>query len=207
MLFGITGGIGSGKSYVCRRIASMGFPVYDCDTQARRLMTDDTRLVEAVKRLVGEDAYVEGQLNKPVVARYLFGDADHAARLNALVHPAVRRDFVRWAQAQHADHAFVESAILFEAEFDKLLDRVVCVTAPLAVRIERVMERDHCDEAAVHQRMERQMDDFELCRRADYILLNDGQHDIDLQLRNILSDNTTSPIPSNNLKTHKLKNS
>lgn len=187
---GITGGIGSGKTYVTRRLETMGHPVYDCDTAAKRLMTEDAKLVQDIKRLIGDDAYVGKDLNKAVVAQYLFQSDRHAARLNALVHPAVRQDFVRWAERQTSSLVFVESAILFQAKMDTLCDRIWCVTAPLEIRLQRVMQRDNLDEQAVRRRILRQMDDSEVQRRSHDLILNDGKQDIDAQLIKLIESLT-----------------
>lgn len=187
---GITGGIGCGKTYVCRRLETMGYPVYDCDTAAKRLMVEDAKLVQGVKRLIGDDAYLGRELNKAVVAQYLFQSERHATRLNALVHPAVRQDFMQWTERQTSPYVFVESAILFQAKMDTLCDRIWCVTAPLELRLSRVMQRDHVDEQAVRHRILRQMDDSEVQRRSNDLILNDGTHDIDAQLIKLIESLT-----------------
>lgn len=187
MRIGITGGIGSGKSYVCRRLEVMGYPVYDCDAEAKRLMTEDTELVKAVKRLIGDDAYQGDTLDKTVVAQFLFASSDHAAQMNALVHPVVRRDFVNWTARQTSSVVFVETALLFQAQFDSVCDRVWCVTAPLSIRLKRVMKRDGCTKEDVVKRQHQQLDDLEVQQRSDDIILNDGKHDIDEQIQLLIS--------------------
>ncbi len=192
MRIGITGGIGSGKSYVCRRLEALGYPVYDCDAAAKRLMCDDAEIMEGLVRLMGPEAYVDGRLNKPAVARYLFHSGRHAAAVNSLVHPAVSQDFVDWAQRQATPLVFVESALLFQAQMEKVCDAVWAVSAPLEVRVKRVMQRDHVDEKDVNSRMAQQMDDSEVLRRSDAVILNDGQQDIDSQLNSLIKSLKTS---------------
>ncbi|MDO4994627.1 MAG: dephospho-CoA kinase [Bacteroidales bacterium] len=187
MHIGITGGIGSGKSYVCRRLEAMGYPVYDCDAEAKRLLTENTELVKAVKCLIGKDAYQGDVLNKAVVAQFLFSSSDHTVQMNSLVHPVVRRDFVTWAARQTSPVVFVETALLFQAQFDSVCDRVWCVTAPISVRLKRVMERDGCTKKDVLNRQRQQLDDLEVQQRSDEIIFNDGKHDIDKQIQLLIS--------------------
>ena len=112
---GITGGIGSGKSYVCHLLQQRGIPVYHCDDEAKRLMQDSPVIRRQLTQLIGEQAYINNMLNKPAIAAFLFANAGHAARINAIVHPVVRQDFLRWAERQQTDIVAQESAILFEA--------------------------------------------------------------------------------------------
>lgn len=187
---GITGGIGSGKSYVSARLRRMGFGVYDCDAEAKSLMVRDAALVAALKALVGDDAYsrCDGgwELNKPVLRRYVFADAAHAAAVGGIVHPAVRRDLSQWFASQPADIAFMESAILFGAHFEDLVDVVLCVSAPLDVRLSRIMTRDGVDEPVAHARMECQSSDEFLRAHSDFMIWNDGRTDLDETLTQIL---------------------
>ena len=176
MRIGITGGIGSGKSYVARLLTQhYGIPVYDSDSQARRLMTDDLALRNALIGLLGEGAYdPAGRINRQHVARYLFADSKNAARINAIVHPAVRADFLCWAERQ-TGHCAIESAILLEAGFRDMVNTLVVVTAPLDLRIRRACERDHSTEQQVRSRIDRQMPDAERQAAADLIIHNDGR--------------------------------
>ena len=187
---GITGGIGSGKSYVCHRLEALGYPVYDCDAEAKRLMVEDDKLVQRIKRLIGDDAYKDCTLNKPVIAHFLFQSERNAKRLNALVHPVVRKDFVKWAQQQNTKLVFVESAILFQAKMETVCDRIWCVTAPLSVRLSRVMQRDGCDEQAVLSRIRQQMDDEDVLHRSHANIVNDGTQDIDAQIKPLIQSLT-----------------
>ena len=174
MTIGITGGIGSGKSYVSQWLASrFRIPVYDCDREAKRLMLKPA-MRSALTQLVGAEAYQpDGQLNKPFLAAYLFASPDHAAAVNAIVHPAVKRDFLRWAQ-RHRGLVAVESAILVEAGFTEVVDKVIVVEAPLPLRLQRVMERDGATEQQVRARIARQITDDERRRCADLVIVNDG---------------------------------
>lgn len=176
---GITGGIGSGKSRVSRLFAERGVAVYDTDAAAKRLMTEDAALVEAVRERFGEESYCNGALNRAYLAARVFSDEQERQALNALVHPAVKADFVRWTTEQRGDYVIMESALLFEAGLDELLDEVVAVMAPERLRIERVMQRDGATEGQVRSRMAAQMSDEELHRRADVVVVNIFEEDLE----------------------------
>ena len=133
MKIAVTGGIGSGKSYVCRHLAERGIRVYDCDAAAKRLMGTSATLQEKLKTLVGAAVYHDGQLVKPVMAAFLLASDENQKAVNAIVHPAVADDF------KASGYDWMECAILFESGFDHLVDCVICVTAPEEVRIQRVM--------------------------------------------------------------------
>ena len=173
---GITGGIGSGKSYVARLLSQQfGIPVYDSDSQARRLMVESAEVCAALTQLLGPGTYSPaGSLQKTVVARYLFASVENAARINAIVHPAVKTDFLRWAAMQDGVAA-IESAILLEAGFLDVVDYLMVVTAPEDLRIQRTMQRDGVGEEQVRQRMAQQASEQERLQAADYIIYNDGR--------------------------------
>lgn len=187
MKIGITGGIGSGKTTICRLFEVFGIPVYYADTEARRLMIEDVQLVADIKTLLGKEAYFEdGQLNKQYVARQIFGDLQILAAMNALVHPAVHRDANKWAAQQtHAPYSLREAALIFESGGEAHLDYVITVFAPKSVRLERVMARDGIDRAAVKARMNKQLPDEEKVKRADFIIYNDGQQSIIRQVHQL----------------------
>ena len=142
MKVGITGGIGSGKSTVCRLFARLGVAVYDSDAGAKRLMTEDAELRRRITDRFGAEAYADGTLNRTYLAGRVFSEAQALADLNAIVHPAVRADFAAWAEQQEGDYVILESALLFDAGFDACVDRTVAVLAPEALRIERTCRRD-----------------------------------------------------------------
>lgn len=173
MRVGITGGIGSGKSTACGLFAQLGVPVYDCDIEAKRLMAESESVRNAICEAFGEEAYVQGELNRAYLAERVFGDAEQLARLNAIVHPAVRDDFRRWC-GEHSQEAYVlmESAILFDAGFESEVDLSVAVVAPRELRIMRVCNRNGVTPEQVEERMAHQMSDDELHSRADYTMVN-----------------------------------
>ena len=174
MIIGITGGIGSGKSFVSQWLKThYGIPVYDCDSQAQRLMLGRV-LRRKITELVGADAYLpDGQLDRARMAAFVFADASHTAAINAIVHPAVKADFRRWA-SRHEGLVVIESAILIEAGFRDIADQLIVVEAPLSLRIQRVIQRDGSTEEQVRARIARQLSDDERRRTADLVLVNDG---------------------------------
>ena len=184
----ITGGIGSGKSYIARMLEEYDIPIYNTDDEAKRLMVSDEGIRHDLVALLGEEVYVQGVLNKSLLASYLFANAENTARINRIVHPRVKTDFCRWME-QHADKEIVgmECAILFEAGFEDAVDAVVMVYAPEALRIERAMKRDHATEAQIRARISAQMNDEEKCKRADYIIYTDGSISLDSQLSTLIT--------------------
>lgn len=172
-IIGITGGIGCGKSYVCNKFRQQGYPVYDCDKEAKRIMVEDKNVISQLKQVVGYDAYLpDGTLNVPMIARFLFNSPENQARLNLIVHPAVKDDFKRWAAQQTTDKVFIESAILFEAGFRDSVDLVGFVHAPLETRIQRIMTRDHITREQALQWISRQMADEEKRKLSDFVIEN-----------------------------------
>lgn len=171
---GITGGIGSGKTYVSHLLQSLGVPVYDSDSRAKQLTVADAGIRQGLMALLGEQVYRHGKLNKDLLASYLFASRENADRVNAVIHPVVFRDFDRWCEQAGTELVGLESAILFESEFDRHTDYVCVVSAPLELRIQRTMERDGRDRAAVEARIQAQMDEREREERADYVIVNDG---------------------------------
>jgi dephospho-CoA kinase len=172
---GLTGGIGSGKTLVGSVFRELGAPVYEADKEARRLMESDQAVLNGVIRLFGEAAYASGKLNRTYLAGKVFADDDLLKQLNGIVHPAVRKDFDRWTR-QYATRPYVvkEAAILFESGGDAAMDFTVFVKAGEAVRIARVMERDHVTEAEVRKRINKQMDDRRKELLADFVIYNDN---------------------------------
>ena len=132
MKIGITGGIGSGKSYVCKRLARYGIEVYDCDAAAKRLIRTSPVIRRKLTELIGPDTYIDGQLNKAAVAQFLLQSEANAKAIDAIVHPAVFKDF------EESGMQWMESAIMYESGIYRLVDKVIVVTAPLEVRIGRV---------------------------------------------------------------------
>ncbi len=175
---GITGGIGSGKSVVSHLLKTMDIPIYNTDTEAKRLIVGDEEIRKDLCTLVGEETYLpDGSLNRPYLAHYLFAGDEHAAQVNRIIHPHVKEDCRLW-MLRHDDFPIVgvESAILIEAGFTDLVDALLMVYAPQELRIQRTIARDHTTEEAVRNRMARQMSDEEKRDRADYVICNDNNH-------------------------------
>ena len=169
---GLTGGIGCGKSYVADLLRRRHIPVYDTDKEAKRLMMESATIRRGLVDWVGERAYMpDGTLNRERIASYLFASPLHAERINRLVHPVVQDDFLQWVDKQDGPLVVMECAILYESGFDRLVDEVLLVRAPERVCLERVMAAQMLDE--------------ERCRRAHYIINNDGGSDVEGALRDI----------------------
>ena len=181
MSVAITGGIGSGKSYVCRLLKQRGIEIYDCDAAAKRLMRESDDLKKRLQALVGEEVYTDGELNKVVMAKYLLSSEEHARAVDNVVHPAVADDFIR------SGMTWMECAILFESGFQRLVDQVVRVVAPLEVRIRRVMERDGISREKVLEWMTRQWPQEEVLRQSDLWILNDGKENLNSQIDNLIN--------------------
>ena len=187
-IIGVTGGIGSGKSVVCRLFQLMGLPVYISDDETKQLMVCDEAIRTGLIELLGPEVYLPEGLNKPLLAAYLFASADHAATINALVHPRVKADFRRWVQRHNeAPLVAIESAILIEAGFRNEVDAAVMVTAPIEVRIQRAMQRDGSSREQVEQRIRHQMSDEAKAALVDYQLVNDGQHPLIPQVLQLIA--------------------
>ena len=177
---GITGGIGSGKSTVCRLFALLGIPVYDADSRAKWLMTGDPQLVAAVKKNFGSNMYAaDGTLNRQALAARVFSDTAQLQLLNSLVHPAVLKDHEAWhRKQQNVPYTLKEAALLFESGSYKKLDTVILVSAPEELRIQRAMQRDGSTREAIVQRLKNQLSEGERKKRSDHIILNDGEHSL-----------------------------
>lgn len=173
---GITGGIGSGKSTVCRMFGLLGVPVYYSDLRAKELMSEDASLIAGIKKMFGADSYKDNIPDRSFLAEKVFGDRFSLDILNSLVHPAVMRDFHSWAVSpgnHMAGYVILESAIIFDAGLSGELDAVVTISAPEELRIERVVARDNTCRTNVRARMASQMSDDERESLADHIIRND----------------------------------
>lgn len=179
---GITGGIGSGKTTVCKIFETLHIPVYYADDRAKWLMVNSPTLQTGITQLFGKDAYFEdGALNRAHIGSIAFKDTAKLQKLNALVHPAVFVDGENWQQEQLAlgvPYTLKEAALLYETGSYKMLDKVIVVTAPEALRIQRVMDRDNLSKEEVKQRIARQLPEAEKVAKADFVINNDGQHSL-----------------------------
>ena len=188
-VLGITGGIGSGKSVVAQCLHLMGIPVYNCDNEAKRLNNSHPSIRKGLIQLIGEDIYtLEGVLNKEKLTNYLFDSPLHAAKVNAIIHPCVKDDFIQWKERQHTPWVAIESAILYESGFAPLADKVVTVYAPEEIRIRRAVRRDQSSPKAIRQRIAQQISDDEKRKMADYTIYNDDIQPILPQILDILAN-------------------
>lgn len=193
----ITGGIGSGKSFVCRLLERQGIQVYDCDAAAKRLMVHSPSLRQQLTALIGPETYTSDeagqsyQLNKAVVARFLLASQRNASAIDAIVHPAVAADFLE------SGIQWLESAILFQSGFDRRVhfDAVVCVTAPEEVRIGRIMARDGISKERAREWIARQWPQEDIRLRSDYEIINDGQQPLLPQIETILQKYNSLVVP------------
>ena len=185
MIIGITGGIGSGKSTIARALAARGYAVYDCDREAKRIISENKAVQQQIIALLGPEAFVNGVYNTSYVAQRVFAEPELLERLNQIVHPAVKEDILE----KQPD--FVESAILYEAGLDAICDKIFVVDAPEEIRIARTIARDYHGDASpeninkVRARIRAQHDQSTIkrpCRvtiNQSTILLNDGRKSIE----------------------------
>lgn len=172
---GITGGIGSGKSLVCKIFQSLGAPVYDADSRAKALMTTDGILINQIKKEFGNLSYnTDGTLNRKHISESAFGHPEKLKALDAMVHPRVADDYSKWVSEQSHSYVIKEAALLFEAGSYKTLDKIIVVSAPEDLRAKRVAARDpHRTEKVVKEIMKKQMPESEKTSRADFVVYND----------------------------------
>lgn len=169
---GLTGGIGSGKSKVAELLSNRGVAVYDSDSRAKALMANDEALRAELVEAFGAECYTNVGLNRAWLAERVFNNEEELRRLNAIVHPAVMRDFAAWAEIQEGDYVIMESAILLESGLESHVDVVVAVMAPKELRLQRAMQRDGASEAQIEERMRNQMNDDERTEMAKYAIVN-----------------------------------
>lgn len=172
---GITGGIGSGKSTVCRLFQVLGIPVYNADNEAKNLMVNDTTLKNKIINLLGQETYINGELNREFIASKVFKDTDLLKKLNDIVHPAVKKDFIAWSESQKAPYVIYEAALMIESGSYKLMDKIIVVAAPMKLRIARVCLRDNASIEKVKDRINNQLTQKNMLKYADHVITNDGK--------------------------------
>lgn len=188
MIIAITGGIGSGKTTISNLLRERNYPVYDTDAAGRKLQNEDAQLRAKIIALFGEKAYTGHTLNRPFIAAQVFGNSDLLSALNAIVHPAVVTDFKRWKAGFDSQQLlFMECAVLFEAGFENLVDKILVVTAPEELRIERVMRRDGLTREQILSRMAHQISEKDKISKADFVINTDGLTLPEEQLQNLLN--------------------
>ena len=175
LCLGLTGGIGSGKSYVSNIFAALGIPVYEADSQTKLLYARDKTLRFKLMDLLGEAIYRDGMLQKEEVAAKIFADPTLLEQVNSLVHPVVMEDFSGWMNQQHVPYVILESAIILETPFASTIDRMVTVSTPIALRIERLCHRDNASMEDAKRRMERQWSDSMREAKSHFVVYSNGK--------------------------------
>lgn len=186
---GITGGIGSGKTTIASLLQLYHIPVYIADEESKRLTDSSPIIRKELITLFGEELYLNEKLNRPLLASLIFGKQENLTKVNAIIHPIVGNHFKEWCKLQKKDICAIESAILFESGFDKLVDKTLTVYAPREIRIERALQRDSTQTRdTILRRIESQLSDEIKREKADYVLWNDGEKAILPQMEKILVD-------------------
>ena len=169
---GITGGIGSGKTSVCRVFHVLGIPFFSADPEAKDIMDNDKSIIGRINSIAGRDLYKNGSLDRMELAAIIFKDNSLLKKVNSLVHPVVLDHFRRWELEQDAPYVIMEAAILFESGASKLVDRIATVVAPVEERVERVINRNNLTREQVLERIRNQMDDDASIKLSDYVIHN-----------------------------------
>jgi dephospho-CoA kinase len=172
MKLGVTGGIGSGKTSVCRVFNTLGIPVFSADPEAKRIMEDDDGIRRRINSIAGKNLYISGSLDHRELAGLIFNNQTLLERVNSLIHPIVIDHFKKWEQEQTAPYVIIEAAILFESGASKLVDKIAVVVAPVEERINRVIQRNKLSREQVMERMRNQMDDETRIKLSDYVIYN-----------------------------------
>jgi dephospho-CoA kinase len=169
---GITGGIGSGKSVVSSLFNIYDIPVYLADIEGKRLSDESSDIRKKLVDLFGEEIYIDNKLDRPKLASFIFSNEKLMEKVNKIIHSVINKDFKYWVRHQDARLCALESAILFESGFEKEMNVVLMVYAPVELRLTRVMQRDNFTEAEVMKRMNRQMSDVLKREKSDYVIVN-----------------------------------
>lgn len=172
IVVGLTGGIGSGKTTVAKLFSALGVPVYNSDQKAKELMQNSDVLIKKIISLLGEESYKNKKLNRSYIAQKVFKDKELLSDLNAIVHPAVRQNFLDWIAIQKHSYVIQETALLFENKTEELYDKIILVIAPEEVRVQRVLQRDKNTKEAVLARISNQLSDVVKIPKADFVIEN-----------------------------------
>lgn len=177
MRLGVTGGIGSGKTTVCRVFSVLGIPVFHADPEARQIMESDSEVAELVNSAAGTNVYVNGKIDRNLLASLIFNDRNILSRINSIVHPRVFNAFLKWSEIQHSPYSILEAAILFESGAERFVDYTLSVSAPVEERILRVMKRNELTREQVIDRIRNQADDTLREEKSDFVIRN-SEHDM-----------------------------
>ena len=182
---GLTGGIGSGKSTVAKMFERLDIPIYYSDDEAKNLMNSSKKIRESLIALFGQDTYENRELNRPYVAGLVFNNKDKLNELNAIVHPEVKRNFLEWVERQNTAYVIQENPLIFENKSQNDFDYVITVTAPVQIRVQRVMERDGSTKNQVFSRVKNQLEDEIKIKQSDFVITNDDLKHTKDQVRHI----------------------
>ena len=171
-IVGLTGGIGSGKTTVGEMFAELGVPVYNSDKQAKKLMRSSKEIRKRIIDLLGKDAYLEKKINREFIAFKVFNNDDLLQKLNGIVHPAVRKHFLTWVEKQDSPYVIQEAAIIFENNSQKLYDKIILITTPHKVRVDRILNRDTTTQKDILTRMANQWKDVKKIPLSDFVIEN-----------------------------------
>ena len=186
---GITGGIGSGKSVVCELFRLHGIPVFDADTEAKKLNNTSPTIREKLTQLFGNDLYENNQLHRQKLASLIFSNTENLQKVNAIIHPEVATCFDKWANEQkNTPFVIIETAILFEAGFNKFVDKTIMVYASEKTRMERIEKRDNASVAQIKARMNSQLPEEEKIRLSNIVIINDNRESLIAQVEALMSN-------------------
>lgn len=175
-IVGITGGIGSGKSLVCKIFFSLGIPIYDADSRAKWLTNNDQEIRQAVIKNFGDDSFIDSGLNRNYISNIVFNDSVKLNLLNSIIHPAVGNDFKKWVSEQSTSYVIKEAALMFESSSYKQMDSIINVSAPAEIRIKRVQARDSFRTTKeIESIIRKQLSEKERTEKSDYVIKNDGK--------------------------------
>lgn len=186
-ILGITGGMGSGKSLVCEILKTHQIPVYDADYKAKWLNDTSPVIKQKLIALFGNDLYIGEQLDRQKLASYIFNNKEYLAKVNKIIHTELAKDFVSWTKEhQHHPIVAIDAAVLLEANFQQYVDKIITVTAPKQIRIDRVIARDNLSERQIKARMASQMSEKEKIKKSDFVINNDSTESLIAQISAIL---------------------
>lgn len=173
MIVGLTGGIGSGKTTVGKMFSELGVPVYNSDDEAKKLMENSPEVKKAIIKLLGEEAYLDEKLNKTYISQLIFENENLLGKMNAIVHPAVRKHFKAWADRQKSPYVIQETALIFEIGSQDFYDKIILVTAPENARIDRIKARGGSNsKKSIRARMKNQWADTAKKKGSNYVIEN-----------------------------------
>ena len=172
MRLGVTGGIGSGKTSVCRVFNVLGIPVFSADAEARKIMDSDVTIKNQINSIADRDLYISGSLDRIELASLIFNNSVLLERVNSIVHPVVFEYFKEWELVQNSPYVIMEAAILFESGASKLVDKIATVVAPIRERMNRILNRNNLSREQVMERMRNQMDDDSRIKLSDFVIHN-----------------------------------